>query len=195
MRSKSRMSQSKIFVEVIIMKNEKKFFDGDMIYTVSVTFLAGMLAVGTLLANVIWSAQLLTLAKNFPVGRRGNFLYVGRHGVARIFVRPDEFGKGTRPNNLVNNHKIIGDLISLLLLGVSVNHRIKLREVFGDGLAEKARVKIFRQENVDGLTVQFQIRDGNAPSINLVADNQSFVVEGVAVVNQNVARIPNDRRQ
>ena len=47
------MSQSKIFVEVIIMKNEKKFFDGDMIYTVSVTFLAGMLAVGTLLANVI----------------------------------------------------------------------------------------------------------------------------------------------
>ena len=34
------------------MKNEK-IFDGDMIYTVSVTFFAGLLALGTLLANII----------------------------------------------------------------------------------------------------------------------------------------------
>ena len=39
--------------ERLIMKNEKKFFDGDKIYAMAVTFFAGVCSVGFLITAVI----------------------------------------------------------------------------------------------------------------------------------------------
>ena len=47
----------------------------------------------------------------------------------------------------------------------------------------------FRRKLVDGSVWKFQVRDSNAPRLDLRTNNQAFVVENAAVVNQNAARL------